>query len=289
MMKRAFVALVGMAMAGAASAALSVGPGEKIAFLGDSITQLGDYYPCGYVNLVMNGLETLGVKAEKVPAGICGNKSNDMLARVDKDVLEKHPKWMTFSCGVNDVWHDTLYTPAAGVKLPDYEANVKAIFDKCDKAGVKVLVLTATMITEDEKDEKNVRLETYNDFLRAEAKRRGYPLADLAKAMRAKLAEIRATDNGPGNKLTLDGVHMAYPGNVMMAWGVLKALGAPESRREEVVRKWNGIVGSYRMDIVLSADQWEAISRNAKKARIGDEFVYTREAAMSGAFMPKNP
>ncbi len=272
----------------AAQAALKIAEGDKIAFLGDSITQFGDYYPCGYVNLVMNGFETLGVKVEKIPAGIAGNKSTDMLARVDRDVIEKGPKWMTFSCGVNDVWHDYLYTPAAGVSLDDYRKNVRAIFDKCDKAGVKVLVMTATMITEDEKDEKNVRLETYNDFLREESAKRGYLLADLAKTMREELAKARAKDPLPGNKLTQDGVHMAYPGNVMMAWGVLEALGAPASRRDEVVSAWGRIVGAYRMDIVLSAEQWNAISENAKKARIGDEFVYTREAAMSGAFMPDN-
>ena len=44
--------------------------GEKIAFLGDSITQGGWGNPAGYVHLVIAGLEANGVKAEPVPAEI---------------------------------------------------------------------------------------------------------------------------------------------------------------------------------------------------------------------------
>ena len=99
-----------------ASAEVIIGNGDRIAFLGDSITANGNW-PNGYVNLVMKGLEVAGVKAEKIPAGVSGNKSNDMLARLDRDVLSKNVKWMTFSCGVNDVWH---FDWKKGVPLDDY-------------------------------------------------------------------------------------------------------------------------------------------------------------------------
>src|SRR5471032_3390124 len=84
---------------------LLVKDGQKIAFLGDSITAQGWEVPGGYVKLVTAGFETLGVHITPIPAGVGGNTSRDMLARLQNDVISKKPDWMTLSCGVNDVWH----------------------------------------------------------------------------------------------------------------------------------------------------------------------------------------
>jgi len=99
----------------AAENGIKIKSGEKIAFLGDSITAAGAR-PGGYCQLVINGLKRSGVEVTGVFAGISGHKSNQMLARLNKDVLSKKPDWMTLSCGVNDVWHG-----ARGVKLEDYK------------------------------------------------------------------------------------------------------------------------------------------------------------------------
>jgi hypothetical protein len=48
----------------------AVKTGEKIAFLGDSITQGGANNASGYVRLVISGLEANGIKATMIPAGI---------------------------------------------------------------------------------------------------------------------------------------------------------------------------------------------------------------------------
>ena len=105
-MKSLHVVLCGALLlsASALSAQITVKSGEKIAFLGDSITQQGNW-ESGYINLVMSALEANGIKAVKIPAGISGHKSNQMLARLERDVLKKKPQIMTLSCGVNDVWH----------------------------------------------------------------------------------------------------------------------------------------------------------------------------------------
>ena len=84
--------------------AISVKSGQKIAFLGDSITAAGARKG-GYCQLVIEGLKREGVEGTGVFAGISGHKSNQMLARLEKDVLSKNPNWMTLSCGVNDGWH----------------------------------------------------------------------------------------------------------------------------------------------------------------------------------------
>ncbi len=209
---------------------VAVKDGEKIAFLGDSITAQGAQ-PGGYVTLVIRGLEANGVKATAIPAGISGHKSDQMLARLEKDVLSKKPNWMTLSCGVNDVWHG-----AKGVPLDQYKVNITKIVEQCQAAGVKVMILTSTMIKEDAANELNVKLATYNAFLHELATEKKCLLADLNAAMQAELA--KASPEHKGNLLTKDGVHMNPIGNQMMATGVLEAFGLDATQIAKARESW---------------------------------------------------
>ena len=204
--------------------------GQKISFLGDSITEAGAG-PQGYVTLVIRGLEANGVKATALPAGISGHKSNQMLERLERDVLSKKPDWMTLSCGVNDVWHG-----ANGIPLDQYRKNITQIVEKCQSAGIKVVILTSTMIGEDQPNENNQKLAPYNAFLRDLAKEKKCLLADLNADMQAALAKLGAAKKG--NALTGDGVHMNPAGNQMMATGVLKAFGLSAPQLEKAQRSW---------------------------------------------------
>ena len=257
-----FAAFVAVA-AGVVNAEICIKTGDTIAFLGDSITAQGNRNPAGYVNLVMKGLKICGVSAKKIPAGIGGHKSVQMNERLDRDVISKKPQWMTFSCGVNDVWHDRKGT---GVPLEKYKTLVSDIFDRCAAAGIQVIVFTATMITEDPEAKENKKLAAYNDWLRAEAKRRSLRLADLSAAMHATLAEMRKTDKTKGNKLTRDGVHMGYKGNCMMAWGVLKAMGVDESMKGRIFAEFDRIPGAYPVTVDFSAEEYAIFEAKAKEA-----------------------
>lgn len=206
----------------------AVKSGEKIAFLGDSITQAGAA-PDGYVTLVIRGLEAVGVKATAIPAGISGHKSNQMLERLESDVLSKKPDWMTLSCGVNDVWHG-----ANGIPLDQYKTNITKIVDACQAAGVKVMILTATMIGEDQPNANNQKLVAYNDFLRALAKEKKCLLADLNTSMQAAVKAAGSKEN----ILTSDGVHMNPAGNKLMAEGVLTAFGLDAAQIKKAKAAW---------------------------------------------------
>ena len=213
-----------------AMADIAVKDGEKIAFLGDSITQAGAR-PNGYVRLAIRGLESAGVKASAIPAGISGHKSNQMLARLERDVLSKKPNWMTLSCGVNDVWHGKR-----GVNLADYKTNITKIVDRCQEAGVKVVLLTSTMIGEDKDNANNKKLSTYNDFLQELAKEKKCLLADLNAGMQSIIEA--SSDKKNGKLLTSDGVHMNPDGNKMMATGVLEALGLNAEQIQAAQAAW---------------------------------------------------
>jgi lysophospholipase L1-like esterase len=253
---------------------IPVKAGDKIAFLGDSITQQGNGGPGGYVQLVGSGLAANGVKVEIIGAGISGHKSNQMLERLEKDVLSKKPTWMTLSCGVNDVWHGEK-----GVSLEDYKKNITAILDRCKQAGVKVVVLTATQIKLPLTNPENVKLDGYNAFLRETAQARSLPLADLNAAMAAEQAALEKA--GLKRALTGDGVHMNLYGNLMMAKGVLRAFGLDDQQLASANAKWSEITDLYQgtAKIKLSLAELTALETYAASQKKSVDAVISDVAA----------
>ena len=254
-----------------ANADIAIKDGQKLAFMGDSITAGGWGNPGGYVRLVLAGLEANGVKTTPIPAGISGHKSDQMLARLKKDVLDKKPDFMTLSCGVNDVWHG-----ARGVLLDQYKLNITAIADQCAAAGVKVVILTATVIGEELGNDNNQKLAPYNEFLRSFAKEKNLPLADLY----AMFEEVIKTKTKPGNAYTSDGVHMNAAGDQIMARGVLQALGLDAAQIKKAQDAWLDIPNaagfrarfdagkgkSFQASARVSLRQMEKLKADAAKA-----------------------
>jgi lysophospholipase L1-like esterase len=210
---------------------ISVKNGQKIAFLGNSITAAGKR-PGGYCQLVLSALKDQGIEATPVFAGIGGHKSNQMLARLEKDVLRHKPDWMTLSCGVNDVWHGPR-----GVDLKSYKKNITEIVKHAQAAGVKVVLLTSTMIREDQSNDLNQKLMPYNEFIKELAKEKKCLLADLNADMQAALKTF-PPDAPKGKQLTSDGVHMNKAGNIMMARGVAKAFGLTNQQLNKSSKNW---------------------------------------------------
>jgi lysophospholipase L1-like esterase len=239
-----------VSIASNARAEIAVKSGEKIAFLGDSITAGGWSNPAGYVNLVIAGLAANGVNATPIPAGISGHKSNQMLERLERDVLSKKPNWMTLSCGVNDVWHGKQGVPLDDAQAaaqtyekrnasePDkgsYKKNITQIVERAQAAGAQPVILTATVIKEDLNTPENKNLAPFNDFLRQLAKERKLRLADLNATFQDR---IKAANTPGKNALTVDGVHMNGEGNKIMALGVLKAFGLDEAQLKKAQEGW---------------------------------------------------
>ena len=210
---------------------ISVKNGQKIAFLGNSITAAGKR-PGGYCQLVLSALKDQGIEATPVFAGIGGHKSNQMLARLEKDVLRHKPDWMTLSCGVNDVWHGPR-----GVDLKSYKKNITEIVKHAQAAGVKVVLLTSTMIREDQSNDLNQKLMPYNEFIKELAMEKKCLLADLNADMQAALKTF-PPDAPKGKQLTSDGVHMNKAGNIMMARGVAKAFGLTNQHLDKSAKNW---------------------------------------------------
>lgn len=212
--------------------------GARIAFLGDSITQNGWNNADGYVRLVDRALQVLGTGCTVIPAGRSGNKSPDMLKRLDRDVLSKKPDIVIFSCGVNDVWHG-MSDPAKGVSCADYAKTCGEILDRIAAAGATPVVLTPTMIGESPTTPENVKLDAYVKAEREVAAARGVPVIDLNAAMRTAL-KVTPVNRG-GKRLTFDGVHMNDAGDRMMARTILGAFGLTGRKDEEIAKAWDDL------------------------------------------------
>ncbi len=204
-----------------ATGAATLKNGDSIVFLGDSITRNGWNYSDGYIRICQAAFKWNNLDVTIHPAGIGGHKSPDMLARLEKDVLSKKPTWMTLSCGVNDVWHQ-FYSKPCGVSLEDYKKNMTEIVTRAQAAGIKVIILAATMISENADDKKNKTLIPYNAFLRELAKEKGCVFVDFNTEMQKRVAKYRAKTGAKGNIMTDDGVHVNFLGNHMMAFMLLK-------------------------------------------------------------------
>jgi lysophospholipase L1-like esterase len=203
---------------------------NRIVTLGDSITQ-GGARPGGYVWLIDQSLQVLYPKhkIEIVNAGISGHKSNDMLARFQRDVLDKKPDVVTISVGINDVWHGFTKEHPAGygprrVSLEEYRKNVEAMLQAAQKAGVKVVMFTTTIFEDEPNSIRNLRIASYNDALRQLARQYGAVVADQNAAFMAAWEKNRPS----GVKLTSDQVHMAPAGDRLMARTALIGLGVSE-------------------------------------------------------------
>ena len=219
--------------------------GQRVAFLGDSITAQGWSNPHGYVRLVVAGLDANCVKITPLPAGIGGNRSPDMLARLKRDVLEKKPDWVTISCGMNDVIHGPK-----GVPLEQFQTNLTELVAQCQAAGLKVMLFTTT--TAGAWDSAQTRqLGDYSAFLRQLAQEKHCVLADLYPVF---VAALKQADTLHG--LTGDGVHLTPEGNQLMARTVLAAFGLSDAQLTKAREAWLDLPGAgaftTRADIELN-------------------------------------
>lgn len=197
--------------------------GNAIVAIGDSITAAG-----GYLRDIDAALASL-YPALKLPnvinAGISGQKAEDLVGRFQRDVVDRKPAVVTLSIGINDVWH-RLAAPHDENVLKAYKDNVAKMVDMAQAAGIKVILLTPTLIQEDPADEGNKRLVQYADAMKDIAREKKCGVADLHGMFLEALKHKPADEKG--NWLTSDGVHMKPLGDAVMAAGVLRALGVPE-------------------------------------------------------------
>jgi lysophospholipase L1-like esterase len=249
----ATVVAAGIAGLAAASEPL-VKSGDKVVFLGDSITA-GGSWPGGYITLTVLGLKAAGIDIKASNAGVGGNRSREELARLDRDVLSQKPDWVLVSCGVND-----SNTGMWGVPLDEFKSNVTKIVDRAYAAHVKVMILTA-----------NCGRDDFSDCLRAVAVEKKCPLADL------RVPYQKAANDNPWAQLANDGVHPNARGYLVMAKSILGAFGLDETQMAKaetaLLDQPETFEFSPNVKIHVSLRQMQALDEIAMKRKMSTDEI----------------
>lgn len=217
-----------------AKTSTEIKPGDRIVFLGDSITQSG-VRPGGYVSIVEHAIREqfdLGEIAV-IGAGISGNKISQCLDRVETDVIDHQPTHVVVYAGVNDVWKTTQ---GQGTPIDEFESNLTELIRRLTTDHCTVFVCTPALIGEriEPPNSLDALLEKYCDVVRQVANRMDAHLIDLRQSCIDYLRKNNR-DNKSHSVLTTDGVHLNSTGNRFVARCICAALNIETSRQPSKV------------------------------------------------------
>ena len=181
----------------------------KILFQGDSITDanrnranihdLGQGYAKYAAPLIMEAKPD--TEFEFIDLGISGNRSDDILARTQTDIIDIDPDVISILIGINDVWHRHSH----GREMSDeqFEANYRAVLERIRKEmHAKILMLCPFLLPSTDKEGWRDEVERIADIVR----RLANEYADAYLPLDEKFAAALPTAPTPMH-YSDDGVH----------------------------------------------------------------------------------
>ncbi len=196
----------------------------KILFFGDSITESGrnlldeNDLGAGYVKIAAGKLHLLYPDAELtiINRGVGGNKTADLLARVEEDVVAEKPDVVFLQVGVNDVWCRFSH---GEVILPEtFRANYTAIVEKIAAMGAKIYCILPFVLNMGDKQRFRPYLDAFNAVIRDIAAEHNLPVIPLDEIFTGLTQDIDPS------QFTTDGVHPTHRGCRYIADLVIKEL-----------------------------------------------------------------
>ena len=198
---------------------------KKIIFFGDSITEAGALFG-GYIQRIATYMQNEDVAAKYDLAGMgkSGNKAVDLLARMDKDILERGADLVLIFIGINDVWQK--YKSGEGTSEKQFGEAYKSMLEKLRIADIKFILCSPTVIGERifGENEADHDLEVFSGIIKKLGEEFEVPVVDLRSAFKNQLAILNLNNDSQGI-LTYDGVHLNEQGNRLVAseiWEVMK-------------------------------------------------------------------
>ncbi|MDE6690454.1 MAG: GDSL family lipase [Clostridia bacterium] len=196
----------------------------KIVFFGDSITDcdrdrndeksLGN----GYVKVLADKLRPIypDMDIELVNKGISGNEVCDLLARVQRDVIDLKPDAVVIMIGINNTIHQFKYGKELDFK--QFERDLVELITVLKEAGIVVIFLEPFLLPAPDKSRMR---PVFNK-----------ELAIIHRVCVEKCDEFVAYDemfNGlceshPFTDYSLDGVHPTFRGSNLIANTSIKAI-----------------------------------------------------------------
>ena len=237
MQKRSFIAALALLGSLSRSAAqvqplTPFQPGERIIFLGNSITEAG-YYE-SYVWLYYM-LHFPGRRITVYNGGIGGDRAKNILDRFDDDVLPKKPSTICLTFGMNDSgYFEFLAANAdstAKERVRESQRSFEAIREKLKKyTPAKKIMISSSLYDETVKNPKNyfpkksAAMQEIAAFQEKAAREERWGFVDFLRPM----TEITLREQKKDSSFTLTGSDRIHPGNAghfVMAWLFLKQQG----------------------------------------------------------------
>jgi lysophospholipase L1-like esterase len=202
--------------------------GDRIVFLGDSIT--AQYQYSSDIELYLTTrFPTWNLTFFN--AGIGGDTATGGARRFAQDILAEKPTVVTIDFGMNDGGYGKLDPK----RREQYVKNTEAMLEAAKNAGVRVALISPNAVDPESKKKPEDKqrfalyLETQKEFyapLKALAAKHGAAYVDQYTVTRAVLAEIHKDMSKNVNPFP-DAVHTSAQGGLLMAHTILVGLHAP--------------------------------------------------------------
>ena len=232
----------------AGAAEFFIHDGDRVVFLGDSITEQKLYttyieayaltrhpdWKLSFRNTGWGGdTAWLRQRAHPNEGQLFAAQPAEQQAMIEKsvasglgrDVLPLKPTVVTIKFGMND----HAYQPFRPDIFKAYVASQKELVKVLKASGARVALLTPQPIedknADPDKDVKNLSLRKFSDGLKVVAQENGAAFVDQFDPFMAIMMQARAT-NPQAHIGGGDAVHPGPAGHTLMAWTILKQLGA---------------------------------------------------------------
>jgi lysophospholipase L1-like esterase len=196
--------------------------GDRIVFLGDSITE--QYQYSSYIELFLTTrFPTWNLTF--INAGISGDTANGGAARFQKHVLDEKPTAITIDFGMNDGGYGKLNPKSA----ENFIAKSEAMVEMAKKAQARVALISPNAVDKRNGANRELYLETQKAFyapLKDLASKHQVGFVDQYAMTRAVLEKIQAAEAKTVQPFP-DGVHTSASGGLLMAHSILVGLHAP--------------------------------------------------------------
>ncbi|MEH1014304.1 SGNH/GDSL hydrolase family protein [Micromonospora sp. CPCC 206060] len=202
-------------------------PGQRIVFIGDSITDCGRRdvaapYGSGYVSLV-RALVTAAYPQHHltwVNQGIGGNTVRDLRERWETDAIGECPDWLCVMIGINDVWRRFTGREDEAVPIDEYESTLRDLLTGAVTAtGCQLVLGDPYLIEPDRAEPQRAMSDRYGAVVRRLAAELDAVHVPTQEAFDRVLAHTTAAD------WANDRVHPNLPGHAVLAQAYLTALG----------------------------------------------------------------
>lgn len=183
----------------------------KIIFFGDSVTDAGrdkgnpSDLGNGYVLFAANKLRLLYPEKELeiLNRGVNGDRTVNLLDRIEMDVIAEHPDVVVMLIGINDIWR--RFDAGIVTTEEQFRENYQKLVEKIDATGAKLILIQPFVLDIPERKQFRPLVNSFNRVVHEVAGGK-YPVIPMDEIFRGL-----AQDISPAT-FAEDGIHPSHRG-----------------------------------------------------------------------------